>query len=368
LLASSALFGFFISWCVALIATPLARRAGVAMGWRDRPDDAHKGHHAARPYAGGIAVLAAIALSLVVHRFAFPDYAQPVGGFLLAVAPGALLIAAVGLLDDLRGCRPAEKLVVQAVALLLFQTSAFALGVAAMTTAQTAGIVLGAVLLNTWMLGLTNSMNLIDGMDGLAAGLATTSAAGITVLALSAGDPAIAGCAAMIAGASLGFRRSNRAPARIYLGDGGSLLLGFGLAATGAAVWLREPGISGGLALVFITWVPLLDTGTTVLRRLVSGVALFQPDRDHLHHRLLARGASTRAVGRHLIGLNLLGAVCALLIHAGFHPALMTSIMVASSIGLLRAAYPLRVTKPVERQIPEDKGTDAPAGAQERAA
>ena len=83
LLASSALFGFFISWCVALMATPLARRAGVAMGWRDRPDDAHKGHHAARPYAGGIAVLTAIALSLLVHRFAFPDYSQALSGFLL---------------------------------------------------------------------------------------------------------------------------------------------------------------------------------------------------------------------------------------------------------------------------------------------
>lgn len=368
MLASSALFGFFISWCLALLVTPLARRVGVAMGWRDRPDDAHKGHHAARPYAGGIAVLTAIALSLVVHRFAFPDYARPLSDLLLATAPGALLIAAVGLLDDLRGCRPAEKLVVQGVALLLFQTSAFALGVAGMTTAQTAGIVVGAVVLNAWMLALTNSMNLIDGMDGLAAGLATTSALGIAGLALAAGDPAIAGCAAMIAGASLGFRRSNRAPARIYLGDGGSLLLGFGLAATGAAVWLHRPSIEAGIALLFMTWVPLLDTTTTVLRRLASRVALFQPDRDHVHHRLLARGASTRAVGRHLIGLNLLGVVSGLLVHFGVHPALMAAVMVVASAGLLRAAYPLRVTKPVERKTPDDGSSETPASAQERAA
>jgi UDP-GlcNAc:undecaprenyl-phosphate GlcNAc-1-phosphate transferase len=218
------------------------------------------------------------------------------------------------------------------------------------------------------MLALTNSMNLIDGMDGLAAGLATTSAIGIACLALSAGDPAIAACAAMIAGASLGFRRSNRAPARIYLGDGGSLLLGFGLAATGAAVWLRNPDIAGGVSLVLMTWVPLLDTGTTVLRRLASGVALFQPDRDHLHHRLLSRGASTRTVGRHLIGLNLLGVASALGVHFGVRPAFMTAIMVVASIGVLRAAYPLKVTKPVERPTPDDKDSETPTGAQERAA
>jgi UDP-GlcNAc:undecaprenyl-phosphate GlcNAc-1-phosphate transferase len=368
LLASSALFGFFISWCLALIATPLARRAGVAMGWRDRPDDAHKSHHAARPYAGGIAVLAAIAISLLIHRFAFPDYGGQLTDLLLAVAPGALLIAAVGLLDDLRGCRPAEKLVVQGVALLLFQTSAFALGVTGVMTAQTTGIVIGAIVLNTWMLGLTNSMNLIDGMDGLASGLATTSALGISGLALAAGDPAVATCGAMIAGASLGFRRSNRAPARIYLGDGGSLLLGFGLAATGAAVWLREPGLQGGIALVLMTWVPLLDTGTTILRRLVSGVALFQPDRDHLHHRLLSRGSSTTAVSRHLIGLNALGVAAGLAVHFGAPAALMGFIVMTASVGLLRAALPLRVTKPVERGETERQPSHPPAGAQERAA
>jgi UDP-GlcNAc:undecaprenyl-phosphate GlcNAc-1-phosphate transferase len=368
LLASSALFGFFISWCVALIVTPLARRAGVAMGWRDRPDDAHKGHHAARPYAGGIAVLAAIGLSLTALRFAFPNYASPLSDLLLAVAPGALLIAAVGLLDDLRGCRPAEKLVVQGVALLLFQTSAFALGVAGTTTASTGAIVVGALLLNTWMLGLTNSMNLIDGMDGLAAGLAAVSAAGIAALALAAGDPAVAACAATLAGASLGFRRMNRAPARIYLGDGGSLLLGFGLAATGAAVWLREPGPVGGIALILITWVPLLDTGTTILRRLFSGVALFQPDRDHLHHRLLTRGAGVRTVGRHLIGLNLLGMIAGLAVHFGAHPAMMVALVALASAGALRAALPLRVTQPVERPHGDDEARVTTPGPQERAA
>ena len=313
-------------------------------------------------------MLLAIALSLVVHRFAFPDYRNQLTDLLLAIAPGALLIAAVGLLDDLRGCRPAEKLVVQGVALLLFQTSAFALGVTGVMTAQTSGIVLAAVVLNTWMLGLTNSMNLIDGMDGLASGLAATSALGIAGLALAAGDPAVSACAAMIAGASLGFRRSNRAPARIYLGDGGSLLLGFGLAATGAAVWLREPGIGAGVSLVLMTWVPLLDTGTTILRRLASGIALFQPDRDHLHHRLLARGATTGGVSFHLIGLNALGVATGLAVHFGAPALLMTFVMVIGSLGVFRAAIPLKVTKPVQRDTGADHRDHPPTGAQERAA
>jgi UDP-GlcNAc:undecaprenyl-phosphate GlcNAc-1-phosphate transferase len=368
LLASSALFGFFISWCIALLATPLARRAGVAMGWRDRPDDAHKGHHAARPYAGGLAVLAAIVLSLLAFRIAFADYARVLGDFLLAVGPGALLIAAVGLLDDVRGCRPTEKLVVQAVGVLLFQTSAFALGLTGATTTQTPVILAGAILLNTWMLGLTNSMNLIDGMDGLAAGLATSSAIGIGTMAVIAGDPAVAVCAAVLAGASLGFRRSNRVPARIYLGDGGSLLLGFGLAATGATLWLRNPNPEQGIALILMAWVPLLDTGTTILRRLASGVALFQADRDHLHHRLLARGAGTRSVGRQLIGLNVLGVLAGLAVFSGAPPILLFALIIVASVGALRAALPLQVTNPVPRRTASAVPVERQADAQERAA
>lgn len=368
MLVSSALFGFFLSCVFALVATPLARRAGVAMGWRDRPDDAHKGHRAARPYAGGMAVLTAIALGLVGVRFGFDRYAASLDALMLAIAPGALLIAAVGLLDDLRGCRPAEKLIVQGVALLLFQSSAFALGFAGQTTATTTAIVIGAVLLNTWMLGLTNSMNLIDGMDGLAAGLSAVSAIGIAILGLLAGDAPVAATAAVIAGASLGFRRSNRAPARIYLGDGGSLLLGFALAATGASVWLHRPGLLEGLSLILITWVPLVDTGTTILRRLASGVALFQADRDHLHHRLLARGGTTHSVGRHLIGLNLLGVAAGLGIRAGLPAEYVFGGMLIASFGVLRAALPLRVTVPIDRPELRQGTPGGPARAQERAA
>lgn len=368
MLFSSALFGFFTSCLLALIATPLARRAGTAMGWRDRPDTAHKSHHAARPYAGGVAVLAAIAVSLVVFRFAFADYTPALQKLLLAVGPGALLVTAIGLLDDLRGCRPIEKLTVQAVALLLFQTSAFALGLTTGSTLPLASLVLVVVVLNAWMLGLTNSMNLIDGMDGLAAGLATTSAAAMTVLALLLADAPLAVLASVLTGASLGFRRSNRSPARIYLGDGGSLLLGFGLAATGAAVWLHRPGLGQALSLILITWVPLIDTGTTILRRLHSGVALFQPDRDHLHHRLLARGGTTRSVGRHLIGLNIVAALCGLGIHTGLHPLTMLAVTLLASAGVIRAALPLRVTQLVDDRRMADPAGTGRATAQERAA
>ncbi|RKZ18277.1 hypothetical protein DRQ53_00830 [bacterium] len=369
MLVSGALFGFFTSCLLALIATPLARRAGVAMGWRDRPDGAHKGHLAARPYAGGLAVVTAVTISISIFYFAFSNYAPALQTLLLAIAPGALLVASVGLLDDLRGCRPIEKLAVQGVALLLFQTSAYALGIAAGLTAISTGmLVLVVVLLNAWMLGLTNSMNLIDGMDGLASGLAATSALALCALGLILTDAPIALLAAVLAGASLGFRRSNRRPARIYLGDGGSLFLGFGLAATGVAAWLHQPGLAQALALILIMWVPLVDTGTTILRRLLSGVALFQADRDHLHHRLLARGGTNRSVGRHLIGLNLLAALCGLAVHAGVNPWAMLGLTLVASAGVLRAALPLRVTFLVENRRMGRSGDDGRSGTQERAA
>ena len=157
-------------------------------------------------------------------------------------------------------------------------------------------------------------------------------------------------------------------PARIYLGDGGSLLLGFGLATTGGALWLKSPDLTHGLTLILLTWVPLIDTGTTILRRLASGVALFQADRDHLHHPLLARGASTHAVGRQLIGLNVIGVIAGIAVHAGAPPVIMLVVVLVASIGALRAALPLRVTVPVARRTVTPDQVEASARAQERVA
>jgi UDP-GlcNAc:undecaprenyl-phosphate GlcNAc-1-phosphate transferase len=237
-------------------------------------------------------------------RFAFAELGAASDALLRGVIAGGSLVAVLGLIDDLQGSRPWKKLVVQALALGLLQLHTDVLGLSSFTAAAAIGVV--AMLL--WMIGLTNAMNLIDGVDGLAAGLAAISGVGLLSLAWAVGVPAPALPAAALVGACLGFLRSNRPPAKIIMGDTGSMLLGFVLAATGASIYWQRPGPDMLLALFLISWVPCLDTSYAVLRRTVRQRSIFAPDRQHLHHRLLELGLSPRHVSLLLCALGSIGA------------------------------------------------------------
>ena len=361
---SAAIFAFSIACLAALVLTPLVRRIAVFAGWRDKPVEPHKTHRAARPNAGGIALLLALALALLGARAGFEAISGRLDTLLLAVVPGALLVSAMGLLDDLRGCRPLEKLLAQVVALALLHTGADVLGVGLLSGLPW-GLGLGiAVVVALWMLGLTNAMNLIDGIDGLAAGVTVFSAFGLVAVALSVGDPAAAVLAAALTGAALGFLRTNRAPARIYLGDSGSLLLGYLLAVVGAVLLARRPEPMMALALLLLGWVPLLDTSFAVLRRLRSRVSPLQADRDHLHHRIVARGVPAGRAALLLWSLQALAVVAALAILAGANPIAWLAGLVVATLPLARVMRPFRVTRPVQAAAPDASGRALEAHSQ----
>lgn len=263
-------------------ATPVARQVAARWGFVDRPGP-RKVHAAAIPRLGGVAIyLAFIAALLAFGRLFY--IRQLVGIFL-----GATLVSGLGLWDDRWSLTPWTKLLGQVVGAGILLAS----GVRVEAMHQP---VLNALVTIIWVVGITNAMNLLDNMDGLSAGIAATAATFFLLLAAMSGQYLVGILAAGLLGACLGFLIYNVNPASIFMGDSGSLFLGFVLAAVG--IKLRFPA-----NVDFVTWmvpvlvlaVPIFDTTLVTVSRLRRGLnPLTTPGKDHTSHRLVALGYSQR--------------------------------------------------------------------------
>jgi UDP-GlcNAc:undecaprenyl-phosphate GlcNAc-1-phosphate transferase len=214
----------------------------------------------------------------------------------LALAGGALLAALLGVVDDVRGVGAKTKLLCQ----IAIAVGTYAAGLR-IETLSLAGFelplgVLAQPFTVLWFVGVMNAVNLIDGLDGLAAGLALVALGGSLVLALTGGHTDVVLLAASAIGAILGFLAYNRSPASIFMGDGGSLFLGFLLAGlTVRAASQPSNGSVGMLTPILFVAVPIFDTITAFVRRAAQGGSPFRADRQHVHHRLLRRLGTHRA-------------------------------------------------------------------------
>jgi UDP-GlcNAc:undecaprenyl-phosphate GlcNAc-1-phosphate transferase len=282
-LAAVALAAFLIS----LACTPLCRVACHRLGWLDQPG-ARRVHRTPIPRIGGVAIFLGYAAACGLMRF-LPLPATPVA----ALFPGAILVFGIGLTDDLAGLKPWIKLAGQIAAGLL----AYAAGVQIRSIGGlTLPVMAQAPLTVFWLLACTNAFNLIDGLDGLAAGVGLCAT--LTALLSSAftGNTALALVTAALAGALVGFLPYNFNPASIFMGDCGSLTLGFLLGCFGV-VWSQKSATLVGVTAPLLAFaLPLLDAGLAIARRYLRGQAIFGADRRHIHHRLLARGLTTRRV------------------------------------------------------------------------
>jgi UDP-GlcNAc:undecaprenyl-phosphate GlcNAc-1-phosphate transferase len=255
-------------------------------------------HKAALPRLGGTVILAVVVLvvcaSIAVSRLVFHDSSFPIRAFLALLGP-ALLVFAVGLWDDFRPLSPYLKFGVEALAAVWlfldgFRVQQFQLlfGVHPLKTA------VDLMLTVFWVLLITNAFNLLDGLDGLAAGSALFSSMVVFAVSLSVGGKLTSLLTIALAGAIVGFLRYNFNPATIFLGDCGSLTIGFLLSAVSlrgsqkasTAVAVAIPVVSFGL--------PILDTVLAVIRRFLNRKSLFSADSEHIHHKLLRRGLSQR--------------------------------------------------------------------------
>lgn len=290
---------------LALLITPLVSRIAIRLGLVDAPGG-RKVHPQSVPRLGGVAVLAATVLAMILGPLWSPEgFGPAIWPALRPLAAGGALVFAIGLLDDVRGVGPWPKLAAQCIAALVVMTSGLLIERVTLLGVSWELGWLSWPLTIGWIVGLTNAFNLIDGMDGLATGIAAIAGATCGAILIVRGHAAEAMLLAALVGAAIGFLVFNFSPAAIFLGDSGSLLFGFLLATTAIAGWQKgATALATGVPLLMFA-LPLADVATTILRRGLArpaagraspGAALRQlvePDRQHIHHRLQALGWST---------------------------------------------------------------------------
>ena len=282
------------SFLFAFILTPVCRNLAVRCRLLDPPDRLRKLHESPVPRVGGIPIALAYMLSFLALMLNQQGARMLAAGLPLALKllPAAALIFLVGLLDDIRGLRPATKLAGQCAAgslALIAGLQISALG------HQPAPWINGPLTI-LWLVACSNAFNLIDGVDGLASGVGLFATATPLIAALIGNNLALAVVIVPLAGALLGFLRYNFNPASIFLGDSGSLLVGFLLGCFGILWSQKSATLLGMVAPMMALSIPLLDASIAVARRFLRGQPIFAADRGHIHHRLLDRGLTPRRV------------------------------------------------------------------------
>lgn len=298
-----------------LVCTPLCRLLAIALGVVDHPSE-RKVHVQPIPYLGGMAMFAGAVAGCVYIRYGAPEllYAQSIQPSLLALFCVAACFHVLGLIDDAVSLSAALKMVIQIILASVLVSQGFTI---TQMTSPIGGVVplgwTGAVLSVIWILTLVNAINFIDGLDGLAAGVVFFAALANFLISLDPWQNFVCVTSLMLMGACLGFLPYNFYPAKIFMGDAGSLFLGVMLAGGSLASNVKGATVmSLSLPLVILT-IPLIDAALTVIRRGRRGVHLFKADREHIHHRLLRLGLSDRSVVLLLYGLCFLLSMAAVL-------------------------------------------------------
>ncbi len=276
--------------------TPVCRGICIRLGWVDQPD-ARKVHPTPVPRTGGIALLAGYALAFLVLFLSPLGGARAVVGALpsvWALLPAVMVAFATGLFDDIYGLEPWMKFFGQtAAAALACHANVQIHDVSGYTPSSTWWQI---PLTIVWLVACSNAFNLIDGLDGLAAGIGIFATATAFLSAIISGNYALALVTAPLIGALLGFFPYNFNPASIFMGDCGSLTVGFLLGCFGVIWSQKSATLLGMTAPLLALAIPLLDTALAVSRRFLRRKPLFGADRGHIHHRLLARGFTQRRV------------------------------------------------------------------------
>ena len=366
------LYVFVTALFSSLTMVPLLRRWALERGEVDRPDGERKTHLRATPRIGGIAIFMAVLFALLVHA----DLDTGVRGILA----GGLVVFFTGMVDDLHGISARKKFLGQIGGCLV----AMAVGQLYITSLGNP-FGAGEIHLPLWLawpftvfavVGVCNAINLIDGLDGLAGGVSVIALAAFFILACQDGNqPAIVLSAAGL-GAILGFLKFNFYPARIFMGDTGSLTIGFLLGFT--AVQLTQPAAAGIAPVipVLILGLPILDTLWVMTRRILRKTSPFTPDRTHLHHKFLNLGLQHRFTVILIYGLSLFWAIFSLLFlnapeyfllavylcaslafylvlrHVLNHPQRFPIVARDSAAGIRHSATYLKIAEGIDRGVP----------------
>lgn len=292
---------FVLSLLLSFVLTRSVRAIATARGWVTAPLQDRHLHQAPLPRLGGIAIfvsfLLSVGVALLAREFFLHTAAILSSKTLFTILIPGTLIFLLGVYDDIHSIGPHTKFAIQVVgAILLFAGGLRILDLPVLFGARHFGWTLSLPLTILWVIGITNAFNLIDGLDGLAAGSALFSTLVVFVVAIFSGSAVVSLLTIALAGAILGFLRFNFNPATIFLGDCGSLFIGFMLSALALEGAQKAPTVIAIAIPVVSFGLPILETTLSVLRRLIGGRPLFTADREHIHHKLLQRGLSHRQV------------------------------------------------------------------------
>ena len=282
-----------VACMVSFAMTPPVKRFAESIGAVDKPSE-RRINTVPIPRMGGLAIFIGFMLALVL----FVEFTQPVTGIIV----GALIIAIMGAVDDIISLKPAVKLLFQIIAAIVaihcgvvFNGITNPLGSPESATIYINSRLPAIILTLIWIVGCTNAVNLIDGLDGLAVGVSTISSVTMLIVSLIvSSDVNVSVILACLCGACIGFMPYNLNPAKIFMGDVGSQLLGFVLATASTLGLFKLHAVITFLVPVMAMAVPLADTVFAFFRRIAHGQSPFHADKGHFHHRLLAMGLSQK--------------------------------------------------------------------------
>ena len=278
---------FFVSALLSLLLTRLQIGIAHRFGWLDFPSP-RRIHSDPTPRLGGIAMYVAFSSVLAGLVLTGRLTAYPAAGLLV----GCTVLALVGFADDVWGLPASTKFAYQLLAAVV-AVAGFELAIRSVTLPSAGTLILEDSLLGYglsvfWLLGMINTVNFADGIDGLAGGLAVVFALVLLLVSLNIGQAELPLYAAALGGVALGFLRYNFAPARIFMGDSGSMFLGFTMGVLSVA---GSAKLATGL---LVMGLPVVDVAYSIVRRVRSGARFHMPDKEHLHHRFLSLGLSQR--------------------------------------------------------------------------
>lgn len=317
---------FLAAFILTFIQMPFTIKFAKKEGFLDVPKDERRVHKKPIPVGGGIAMVISVSILMV--------YYLPINKNLMMTLIASLIIAISGLYDDKEGLSPKLKFLFQilaAVILILggmkieFFTNPF--------DSHDALLILNILSIPVtifWVCGITNTINLIDGLDGLASGVSMICAISMFFITYKMGRYDVSLVCVLVAGACLGFLPFNFNPAKIFMGDTGALYLGFMLSYISISGFLKQAAILMIFVPVLILGVPVFDTAFAMVRRKLSGKSMVEADKGHLHHRLLKMGLNQRQTVVILYSISAIFGVLANLI-SRFH----SSIALVISIGVL---------------------------------
>lgn len=301
---------FIISTALSLSITPIVKRIAIRVGAIDIPKDERRVHKKPMPLMGGLALY----ISIVITSLIF----LPIDKTLISILIGGSIICISGIIDDIREISPRMKLIFQiaaAIVLILGDVKIDAITNPFTRTNKLIELgILSIPITIFWVVGITNTLNLIDGLDGLAAGVALIASLSFLFVAGKFNYVPVMIISSVIAGACLGFLPYNFNPAKIFMGDTGALFLGFMLASLSIEGVMKSVATIAVVVPIIILGVPIFDTTFAIFRRLLNGKSIAEADKGHLHHRLLQMGYSQKKTVLILYFISAIFGLCAVLI------------------------------------------------------